>query len=72
MRGLFNKYKIEKADGTPTDPHADYFVLRLDKDVFAREAARCYAEKVRYINPKLANDLLYICNCHEGKNRDPS
>jgi len=65
MRGLFNKYKIEKADGTPTDPQADYFVLRLDKDPTAREAARFYAEKIKADNSKLANDLLYICNCHE-------
>lgn len=40
---LYNKYKIEKTDGTPIDPNAEYFVLRPDKDPLARKAVRAYA-----------------------------
>lgn len=28
--GLYGRYIVTKADGTPTDPRAVYFVLRLD------------------------------------------
>ncbi len=28
--GLHQRYKVTKADGSPTDPNAVYFVLRLD------------------------------------------
>jgi hypothetical protein len=41
--GLYGKYIIQKADGAPVDPHADYFVLRLDTDPYARIAALEYA-----------------------------
>lgn len=41
---LFQKYKIEKTDGTPVDPEAQYFVLRLDTDPYAREAMWEYIE----------------------------
>jgi len=40
---LYNKYVVTKADGSPTNPRADYFVLRLDTDPLARRAARQYA-----------------------------
>lgn len=36
--GLYRKYKIEKASGEPIDPHADYFVLRIDTDQWARKS----------------------------------
>lgn len=42
--GLYQKYKIEKTDGTPTDPNAQYFVLRLDTDLKARYALWVYAK----------------------------
>jgi len=41
---FYGKYIVTKADGTPTDPEADYFVLRLDTDPLARKAARQYAK----------------------------
>ncbi len=59
MQGYFGKYKIEKADGTPIDPNADYFVLRLDTDPDARAALRLYAKRVYRYNPVLARDLLF-------------
>lgn len=53
---LFNKYKIEHADGTPTDPGAVYFVLRIDDDNSAVNAVIGWAIKnSRY---ELANDLV--------------
>lgn len=45
--GLYGKYYISKADDSPVDPNADYFVLRLDTDPVARRAAREYS----YVTP---------------------
>lgn len=56
-QGWYLKYNIEKSDGSPMDPEADYFVLRLDKDPHARKAADAYAKSVARENPTLANDL---------------
>ena len=36
-KGLYGKYRIEKGDGTPVDPEAVYFTLRLDTDKHARQ-----------------------------------
>ena len=56
---LYNKYKIEKTDGTPIDPEAQYFVLRIDTDVHARTALRAYAHSLAKfkVNPELEKDL---------------
>jgi len=54
---LYRKYKIEKADGSPVDPDAVYFVLRLDTDAAAREAALKYAECIRPTQPEFADDI---------------
>lgn len=56
--GLYTKYLISKADGSPTDPKADYFVLRLDTDPAARAAAYVYAREVEESLPGLAAELL--------------
>jgi hypothetical protein len=47
--GLHRRYNVTKADGSPTDPKAVYFVLRLDWGgsdhghiAACREAARAY------------------------------
>ena len=42
-QGLYNKYTITKTDGTPVDPNAQYFVLRIDTDPAARVALIHYA-----------------------------
>ena len=56
------KYHIEKVDGSPVDPEAEYFVLRLDKDPHGRVAARAYADSVRRDNPVFADDILaHVC-----------
>lgn len=56
-RGLYGKYRIEKADGTPLDPRAIYFTLRLDTDPHAMAAIRAYVESCRAEQPELAADL---------------
>ncbi|MEH2070023.1 MAG: hypothetical protein V7K47_17990 [Nostoc sp.] len=43
---LFGKYIIQKADGTPVDPNAQYFVLRPDTDKAARVAIRAYIQEL--------------------------
>ncbi|PHJ69155.1 hypothetical protein VF14_03190 [Nostoc linckia z18] len=43
---LFGKYIIQKADGTPIDPNAQYFVLRPDTDKAARVAIRAYIQEL--------------------------
>jgi hypothetical protein len=55
--GLFNKYYVNKVDGSPTDPEAVYFVLRLDTDPNARRVALVYSNIVEETNPKMADDL---------------
>lgn len=56
--GVYQKYKITKADGSPVDPEATYFVLRLDTDPAARAAARRYVDAVAADNDQLAGDIL--------------
>jgi uncharacterized protein YegL len=56
-KGLYPKYKIVKTDGTPVDPKAQYFTVRIDTDRHARVAVRAYIESCREENPELARDL---------------
>ena len=56
-KGLYGKYIIKKADGTPIDPNAQYFILRVDTDIHARRALRTYAKSIQDGNPELARDL---------------
>ena len=55
-----DRYKITKRDGSPIDPKAQYFVLRLDSDACAREAARVYASCVQSEHPMLALELRML------------
>ena len=64
MDGLHRKYIVTKTDGSPTDPDADYFVLRIDTDAHARHAARTYARSVQACNPQLADDIHRRCDEH--------
>ena len=60
--GLINdKYEVRKWDrneSVPTDPDAQYFVLRVDKDPHARKALREYAMSVHFDNEEFAKDLF--------------
>lgn len=55
MKGLYNKYRITKANGEPIDEEASFFILRIDKDAAALKAAIYYAKKIQ--NQKLLEDL---------------
>lgn len=53
------RYVVTKTDGSPTDPDARYFVLRIDgPDPHALAALAKYAESVAEENPTLAADLI--------------
>lgn len=66
-RGLYQKYRLAKADGTPTDPEANYFVMRLDTDVHAQEAALTYARSVQGTNRELALDLMELIAINQAR-----
>jgi hypothetical protein len=64
-KGLLPKYHVTKTDGSPVDPGAEYFCLRLDWGgsdpihiAACRAAVRCYAEQIQNHLPALAQDLL--------------
>lgn len=64
--GLHIRYNITKADGTPVDPNAEYFVLRLDyggKDEnhirACRVAINAYSLAIQTHIPKLADDIRH-------------
>lgn len=59
MGGLYDKYVVRKRDGSPTDPNAVYFVLRLDTDIVARHAMWTYANDDR-ADTKLREDLVTL------------
>jgi len=55
--GLRPKYNISKADGSPVEKHARYFILRYDSDPHARAAMEAYALSVSASNSELAGDI---------------
>lgn len=60
------KYQITKTDGSPVDPSAVYFILRLDahgkpeETDAARRAVECYASAVRQADHEAAAAALAI------------
>jgi hypothetical protein len=63
-KGLFGKYIIKKADGSPIDKGAEYFVLRLNGDgdinhiEACKKAVLVYAEQIKDHLPLLSQDLI--------------
>lgn len=57
MNNLFSKYHITKNDGSPVDPNAQYFVLRIDTDSAARAAVMVYAMCIEKDDPQFAEEL---------------
>lgn len=55
--GLYGKYIIEKADGSPMNPEAEYLVLRLDNDETCRRAALAWSGFIQDRQPELAADI---------------
>lgn len=43
MKKLYRKFDIQKTDGTPIDPLAQYFVLRIDTSHASRIAMLAFA-----------------------------
>lgn len=60
MSNLYGKYIVTKRDGTPTDPDAEYFVLRIDTDPAARAALNAYADYITFSDPKFSDDLRML------------
>jgi hypothetical protein len=65
--GLYGRYVVHKADGTPTDPRAVYFVLRLDSHGHdaghieaCRKAAYTWCENAPPHLRQVADDLLNL------------
>jgi len=63
--GLYQRYIVKKVDGSPIDPEAEYFVLRLDcggSDIHhiaaCRAAIHAYADAIKRYLPQLAQDLM--------------
>lgn len=54
-KGLYDKFTVQKADGTSVDPEAEYFVLRIDNDKHALHAVMDWAIKTGH--RKLFDDL---------------
>ena len=63
-RGLYQKFKIERVDGSsePDRRHygCRYFVLDLDHDPHAVAALRTYAVACRRSHPHLSDDLIRV------------
>lgn len=57
MSNLFSKYHITKNDGSPVDPNAQYFVLRIDTDVHAQIAVMAYAQSIEKTDWDFAEEL---------------
>jgi hypothetical protein len=55
--GLFDKFIVSKRDGSPVDPKAEYFVLRLDNDRDAVTAVLTWCNLKG--NQKLYEDILH-------------
>lgn len=54
--GLYPKYIVTKADGTPVE--SPVFVLKPETDGAARKALIAYAFGINRQNPELARDLM--------------
>lgn len=60
MEGLYQKYIVSKANGTPLDPDFESIVLRIDGGRYlhaCRAGVAAFAEAVREHNSRLAEDI---------------
>lgn len=55
---LYHKYSVQKSNGEPIDPEAQYFVLRIDTDPAARAALRTYADGMERVGEDMFADQL--------------
>src|SRR5690348_9196455 len=61
---LHGKYIVQKADGSPVDLDAQYFVLRVDTDPAAQQAVLAYADAIRQAMPTFASQLRKWVNSY--------
>lgn len=59
MSRLNNKYTVTHTDGSPVDPHAQYFVLRIDTDQAARVALSAYINEIEFKDEELAEEMWH-------------
>lgn len=58
MANIFDKYIVQKSDGSPINPNAQYFVLRIDTDPAARKAALRYSSYISQTDPDFADEIF--------------
>jgi hypothetical protein len=67
MKTLFDKYTVKKNVGE-TDPKAEYFVLRIDKDPHARVALRAYSRSIQDAAPEFSDALMgWVDRCEAAQ-----
>jgi len=70
VRGLYEKYKVERTDGRDAPggdkANARYFVLDLANDPYAISAMICYANNAKFDHPELAKDLFELLEELDG------
>lgn len=57
QQGVYNKYKVTRTDGKPNKAGAEFFVLDLANDKYAKPAIAAYAEACMAEYPQLAKDI---------------
>lgn len=73
MKGLYNKYIIQKANGKPLSPSFYAIVLRIDGSRYVdacRKGSLAFAEAVRNENPLLSNDIQNKVMEYEASDAD--
>lgn len=55
-KALYPKFQVQRTDGRVKEG-AEYFVLDLANDPYARTAMAVYAEACKYDEPELSRDL---------------
>jgi hypothetical protein len=56
-QGVYRKYRVERVDGKPEKPGAEYFVLDAVNDKHAVPALQAYAASCMTEYPELAKDI---------------
>lgn len=77
--GLFSKYLIQKRDGTPVNPRAEYFVLRVDNFQHdermrkaSQEAMLTYAKQIERFDAVFAKQIRErIAEIRDNEAREP-
>lgn len=72
MSDLYHKYIVSKSDGSPVDPDAQYFLLRIDTDPAAQIALLVYADRIEAEDTALAVQLrAWVSSARGGREVTP-